>query len=115
MASDDDGYANAVIQSVRDLTALVEEHKREGVESRQQLQTSVETMVAAMRQDVHKAIMSLQLGQGDHKTAHEADRVERANRQVAVDLQMAQLRNWVIAALIGIVALGAFIVGWLVF
>lgn len=115
MPATDDGYASAVIAAVHDLTILVEEHKRGGEESRQQLQTTVEQMVAALRQDVHKAITSLQLGQVDHKTAHEADRVERANRQVAVDLQMAEIRKWLIWGLIGIVAIGAFLIGWLVF
>lgn len=115
MAAPDDGYAAAVIDAVRDLTVLVEEHKRSGEESRQQLQQTVEQMVAALRQDVHKAIMSLQLGQGDHKSAHEADRIERTNRQVTVDLQMTQLRNWMVAMLVGIVAIGAFLIGWLVF
>jgi hypothetical protein len=111
----DDGYANAVIDAVHGLTVLVEEHKRAGEESRQALQSTVEHTVAALRTDVHKAIMSLQLGQADHKGAHEADRVERLTRQATVDLQMAQLRNWMVAMLVGIVALGAFIVGWLVF
>lgn len=113
--ANDDSYANAVIEAVHDLTVLVEQHKRSGDDARQQLQTTVEQTVAAMRQDVHKAIMSLQLGQADHKGAHEADRVERATRQTTVDLQMAQMRNWMVAMLVSIVALGAFIVGWLLF
>jgi hypothetical protein len=111
----DDGYANAVIDAVHGLTVLVEEHKRAGEEGRQALQTTVEQTVTALRKDVQKAIFSLELGQGDHKAAHEADRIERLTRQATVDLQMAQIRNWMIGALLGIVALGAFIVGWLVF
>lgn len=111
----DDGYAQAVIETVRDMQRIVEEHTRAGNDSRLQLQASVEQMIAALRTDVHKAITSLQLGQVDHKAGHEADRIERANRQVQVDLQMAQLRNWVIGALVGIVAIGFFLIGWLVF
>lgn len=111
----DDGYAHAVIETVRDMQRVVEEHTRAGNESRLQLQKTVEGLVAAMRTDVHKAITSLELGQVDHKAGHEADRIERTNRQIAVDVQMAQLRNWVIAALVGIVAIGFFLIGWLVF
>ncbi len=79
-----------------------------------------------MRQDVHKAITSLQLQQSDHKVAHEADRVDRAARQTQVDTQfglrqtqvdaqLSQIRNWLIGGLIGIVAIGFFLIGWLVF
>jgi hypothetical protein len=107
----DDGYAQAVIDTVRDLTMRVEEHKRSGEESRQHLQTSVEQLIAAMRQDVHKAITGLQLGQVDHKAAHEADRIERANRQAQVDLQMSELRKWLMGAIVGIAIIVGLLLG----
>jgi hypothetical protein len=123
---DDDRYAREVIRVVADLTKRVEEHIKTGEEARKTLQANVEAIVVSMRQDITKTIVSLQLNQADHKVAHEADRVERATRQLAVDtkfdtrqsqvdLQLSQIRNWLIGGLVGIVAIGAFIVGWLVF
>lgn len=111
----DDGYASAVIETVRDMQSKLEEHKRAGDEGRAALLSSVESTVAAMRQDVHKALASLQINQADHKLSHEADRVERATRQQQVDAQLAEIRKWVIGALIGIGLVGGILIGWLVF
>lgn len=104
----DDGYASAVIETVRDLTALVEEHKRSGEEGRQHLLVTVEQLIAALRTDVHKTVASLQI-------AIVEDRTERTKRQAQVDLQMAQLRNWVIGALVGIGIIGGILAGRLFF
>jgi hypothetical protein len=112
---DDDAYAREVIRVVADLTKRLEEYTRTRDEAFSQLQTSVEGIVVALRTDVHKAIISLQLNNSDHTKTHDADRVERAARQVQVDGQMTEIRYWSIAALVGIVAIGAFMVGWLVF
>lgn len=133
-------YAQAVIETVRDLTAKVEAHTRTGEEARRELLASVEARildmahaveasVASMRTDVHKAILSLQLNQADHNSSHEADRIERVgrqqqvdtqlmNRQQQIDLQFVEVRKWLIVALIGIALLFAvifFLIGWLVF
>jgi carbamoylphosphate synthase large subunit len=116
MASiDDDAYAREVIRVVADLTKRLEDHTRTRDEAFKQLQETVEGVVVSMRKDVHKAITSLQLTNSDHSKTHDADRVERAARQVAVDGQMSEIRYWSIAALVGIVAIGFFLVGWLVF
>ncbi len=114
-STDDDAYAREVIRVVADLTKRVEEHTKTGEESRKQLQDTVEAIVVALRTDVHKAIISLQLNNSDHSKTHDADRVERAARQVQVDGAMKEIRNWSIWALVGIVAIGFFLVGWLVF
>lgn len=111
----DDGYAREVIHVVHDLTKRLEEYTQAGDDSRQQLQRSVEATVAALRQDVHKAITSLQINQVDHKASHEADRIERTTRQILVDAQLGQIRNWLIGGLAGIVLIVGILVGWLVF
>lgn len=102
MANPDDGYAHAVIETVRDMQHLVEEHKRAGDEGRATLLATIEAMVAALRTDVHKAITSLQLGQVDHKAAHEADRIERVTRQAQLSAELASIRKWMIIGLVGI-------------
>lgn len=123
---DEEHHTSAMVTAVRDMAVKLEQHTRNGDEARSQLQQTVEAVVAALRQDVHKAITSLQLNQVDHKSSHEADRIERATRQQtvdtqmgqrqqAVDVQLAQIRNWLIGGLVGIVAIGAFLIGWLVF
>jgi hypothetical protein len=112
---DDDRYAREVIRAVGDLTKRLEEHTSTRDAAFKQLQETVEGIVVALRTDVHKAIISLQLNNSDHSKTHDADRVERAARQVQVDGTMKEIRNWSIWALVGIVALGAFIIGWLVF
>jgi hypothetical protein len=115
MPADEEYHTSAMVDAVREMTAKLEQHTRSGDAAREQLQHTVEGIVASMRTDVHKAILSLQLTQADHKTAHEADRMERSTRQIQVDAQLSQIRNWLIGMLIGIVAIGAFLVGWLVF
>lgn len=112
---DDDAYAREVIRVVADLTKRLEEHTRTRDEAFNHLQTTVEGIVVALRKDVHTAIISLQLKNSDHVNTHDADRVERTTRQVAVDKQMTEIRNWSIGALLGIIAVGAFLIGWLVF
>lgn len=104
----DDGYAHAVIETVRELTALVEEHKRSGEDGRAQLLSRVEGVVAAMRQDVHKAIASVQM------TIVE-DKSERTRRQQQVDQQLTEIRRWLIGALIGIGLIGGILIGRVVF
>lgn len=100
----DDGYAQAVIETVRDLTALVEEHKRSGEEGRAQLLSTVEGIVAAMRTDVHKVVASLQMTIVEDKT-------ERTKRQQQVDAQLTEIRRWMIGALIGIGIIGGILIG----
>ena len=113
--ADEDAYAREVIRAVAGLTKQMEEYTRTRDEAFKHLQETVEGVVVALRTDVHKAIISLQLANSDHTKTHDADRVERAARQVAVDGQMTEIRYWSIAALVGIVAIGAFLIGWLVF
>lgn len=108
---DDDAYSREVIRVVADLTKRLEEHTRSRDEAFKHLQTTVEGIVVALRTDVHKAIISLQLNNSDHSKTHDADRVDRAARQVAVDKQMSEIRNWSIGALVGIIAIGAFLIG----
>lgn len=108
MAASDDGYASAVIDTVRDLTSLVEEHKRSGEEGRATLLATVEQLIAALRQDVHKTVASLQI-------AIIEDKNDRTRRQQQVDAQMSQIRNWVIGALVGIGVIGGILAGRLFF
>lgn len=114
-STDDDGYAREVVQVVRDLTAQFEEHTRSGDEGRKQLLHTVEGIVAGLRTDVHKAIISLQLNNSDHEKSHSADRIDRATRQVQVDAQMVEIRRWLIGLTVGVVGIFFFLVGWLVF
>lgn len=107
-APNDDGYATAVIETVRDLTALVEEHKRSGEEGRANLLSTVEQLIASLRQDVHKTVASVQI-------AIIEDKNERSKRQAQVDAQMSQIRNWVIGALVGIGIVGGILIGRLFF
>jgi len=99
----DDGYARAVIDTVNDMARRLEDHSHAGDMAREQLRETVEGTVAAMRADVHKAIVSLQLGQVDHKVAHEADRVERVVRQQSINIWMAAL------AILGLINIGVSI------
>lgn len=104
----DDGYAQAVIDTVRDLTATVEENKRAGEQGRADLLSTVEGIVAALRKDVHTTIASVQI-------AIIEDSRERAKRQQQVDAQFVELRRWLIGALIGIGLIVGVLVGQVFF
>jgi len=77
-----------VVNAVLDMSRTVEESVNHGDKARAQLQATVEGIVAALRTDVHRAIVSLQIDQVDHRKAHEADRVERITRQQVLNIWM---------------------------
>lgn len=111
MLPNEDGYAKEVIRTVAELSSKFEQYTHDGDEARKELKASVEGTVVQMRIDVHKAITALQLHQSDHGKSHEADRIERTNRQGVVDTQFTQIRNWLIGTLIGIVLIAGVLVG----
>lgn len=111
----DDPYAREVIRTVTELTQRVEAYTRASDEKRDQFQATMEGIVVQMRTDVHKALASLQLNQSDHTKVHAADLVERSNRQVVVDTQLNQIRNWIAGALFGILLIVGILLGGLLF
>lgn len=100
----DDGYAQAVVETVRDMQRKLDENKRAGDEGRAHLLHNVEGLIASLRQDVHKTIASLQLAISD-------DRAERAKRQQQVDAQLAEVRKLTIWNLVGLATLAGLCVG----
>lgn len=120
MPTEDDRYSQAVVDAVldmtrkieastADMTSKVEAFTRHGDEARQQLQATVEGIVAALRTDVHRAIVGIQIDQVDHRKAHDIDRFERIRRQWSINLWMVVLTALLLVGIGANLALFAYI------
>ncbi len=125
----EDAYAREVIRTVSDLTKRFEQYTQHADEERRSLIDSVNATVEqkwsesigsveAMRKDVFRAIVSLQLNASQHRDEHSAERNERAaaigtevaarstdaidriNRQLTVNLWMGALTALVVLNLL---------------
>lgn len=113
MPNDEEFHTSAMVSAVRDMSRKLEEYTRHADEERKQLQESVNATVEAMRKDVYKAIISLQLNDAQHRDEHMAERHERAadaidrlNRQLTINLWMG--------ALTALVVLNLLLIGFIV-
>ena len=107
MPSDEDTYASAIVESFRDLNRKLDDYTHHADAERKQLIESVNGTVEAMRKDVHRAIVSLQLNASQHRAEHiverperAADVVERINRQLTINLWMGALTALVVINLL---------------
>ncbi len=110
---DDDAFAAEVIRTVANLTKRFEQNATHADEERRSMIESVNGTVEAMRKDVYRAIVSLQLNASQHRDEHSAERheraadaVERINRKLIMNLWMGALTILVVInlLLIGFIA-----------
>lgn len=113
MPNDDDFHVSAMVTAVRDMAQKLEQYTQHADDERQKLLLSVNGTVEAMRKDVYRAIISLQLNASQHRDEHTAERkdratdaVDRLNRQLIINLWMGALTALVVLnlLLIGYVA-----------
>ncbi len=113
MPNDDDAYAKEVIRTVAELTRRFEQYTKHADGERHALIESVNGTVEAMRKDVYRVIVGLQLNDSQHRDEHSAERNERAadavgrlNRQLTINLWMVALTTLVVInlLLIGFIA-----------
>ncbi len=107
MPTEDDTYASAIVESFRDLNRKLDDYTQHADAERKQLIESVNGTVEAMRKDVYRAIISLQLDASQHRDEHSAERkeraadvVERINRQLTINLWMGALTALVVINLL---------------
>lgn len=119
MPSDDEFHTSAMVSAVRDMAAKLEQYTRHADSERAQLIESVNATVEAMRKDVFRAIVSVQLNASQHRDEHSAERKERAadaidrlNRQLTINLWMGALTALVVInlLLIGFVVIRVVVV-----
>jgi response regulator RpfG family c-di-GMP phosphodiesterase len=107
MPSDEDSHTSAMVDAVRDMAHRLEEYQHHADDERTKLLESVNGTVEAMRKDVYRAIISLQLNAAQHRDEHTADRKERAsdaidrlNRQLTINMWMGALTALVVINLL---------------
>ena len=107
MPSEEDFHTSAMVNAVRDMSRKLEQYTQHADAERAQLIESVNGTVEAMRRDVYKAIISVQLNASQHKDEHTAERNERAadavdrlNRQLTINLWMGALTALVVLNLL---------------
>ncbi len=96
MASDnvtDQREDRIVVGVIRDLTARLEEYEQKNAANRETFQAAITAIVTNLRKDMHRAIAPIQLDQSDHRHTHDADRIERSNRQTETDRRFADLHR----------------------
>ena len=116
--NDEDFHTSAMVNAVRDMARDLREYKDHADAERKALVESVNATVEAMRKDVFRAIISLQLNASQHRDEHSADRKERAadivsrisqqssdateriNRQLTINLWMGALTALVVINLL---------------
>jgi hypothetical protein len=112
-----DSEQSVVVGVIRDLTTRLEAYERHADQERKQFQETVVQLVSNLRRDMHRAITPIQIDQIEHARTHDADRVERSNRQAETDRRMSDLQHDIRQLrylLIGITCLMAIAVGILV-
>jgi len=107
MSSDEDFHTSAMVSAVRDMSRKLEQYTQHADSERKQLIETVNATVEAMRKDVFRAIVRLQLDASQHRDEHSADRKERAadaidrlNRQLTWNLWMGALTVMVVINLL---------------
>lgn len=107
MPSEDDFHTSAMVSAVRDMARELADYKQHADDERAKLLESVNATVEAMRKDVFRAIVSLQLDASQHRDEHVAERkdravdaVDRLNRQLTINLWMGALTLLVVINLI---------------
>ena len=105
--NDEDFHTSAMVNAVRDMARDLREYKDHADAERKALVESVNATVEAMRKDVFRAIISLQLNASQHRDEHSADRkdravdaVDRLNRQLTINLWMGALTALVVLNLL---------------
>ena len=119
MPTDDESNTSVTVGVIRGLVADVAELKRLLEDDRDAARAQIESAIALLRQDFHRALGPLQIDNMDHRRAHEADRAERVARQMATDLATARTRSALLflgimvaaVLLLGIVG-AALLVAW---
>lgn len=113
MASDEDVHASAMVEAVRDMSRKLEQYTQHADAERDKLIASVNGTVEAMRKDVFKVVVALQLDAMQHKDEHSTERKDRAtdaidrlNRQLIINIWMG--------ALTALVVLNLLLVGFVV-
>lgn len=111
--NDDDFHTSAMVSAVRDMAQKLEQYQQHADEEREKLQQSVNATVEAMRKDVYRVIVNLQLDASQHRDEHIADRKERAADAVArLNRQLTQ--NLWMGALTVLVVLNLLLIGYIV-
>jgi hypothetical protein len=119
--TDDEFQTSAMVDAVRDMSRKLDNYTRHADQERDKLLASVNGTVEAMRKDVYRAIISLQLNASQHKDEHTAERkeraadaIERVNRQLTVNLWMGALTVMVVInlLLIGFVVVRVVLVAY---
>lgn len=105
--SDDDADTSVVVGVIRDLVQRVETYQQHADDERKQLIETVNGTVEAMRKDVFRAIVALQLDASQHRDEHSAERKERAadaidrlNRQLILNVWLGALTILVVVNLL---------------
>ena len=105
--SDEEFHTSAMVAAVRDMSRKLEEYQKHADEERDKLLASVNATVEAMRKDVFRVIVNLQLDASQHRDEHAAERHERAadaidrlNRQLVWNLWMGALTVLVVLNLL---------------
>lgn len=111
--NDDDTHSSAMVNAVRDMAVKLEHYTKHADAERAQLIESVNATVEAMRKDVFRVIVNLQLDASQHRDEHSTDRQERAVDAVArLNRQLTQ--NLWMGALTALVVLNLLLIGFVV-
>jgi len=76
---------------IRDLTQRLERYEKHADAEREELKRYVEQLLFDFRKNVHESIGALQLNDMDHRRTHDADRIERSNRQLILNIWLGLL------------------------
>jgi hypothetical protein len=114
MAADDTAYEMSVIKAVQDLTRRVDESEQHADDERDKLRATMETTVAAMREDFWRTTVAIQRDGIIHRDEHIVERKERAADIVQRTQRQTTVDNWMgvltILAAINLLALIVLIV-----
>src|SRR5882724_2637575 len=105
MTNDDEyekGKESVTVGVIRNLIDRVTEFEEHNKHDRAQMRHAWESSIVQLRKDFHTALSPLQLDNIDHRKTHEADRMERVQRQAENDKNLYALRIalWILAGLV---------------
>ena len=113
MPNEDEFHTSAMVSAVREMSKELRDYKQHADAERAQLIGSVNATVEAMRKDVFRVIVNLQLDASQHRDEHNVERHERASD--AVDRLNRQLTyNLWMGALTALVVLNLLLIGFVV-
>ena len=113
MPNDEEFHTSAMVAAVRDMAQKLEAYTTHAAEERTKVLDSVNATVEAMRKDVYRAVISLQLNASQHRDEHSADRKERAADAIDRLNRQLILNVW-LGALTGLVVLNLLLIGFIV-